>query len=67
MILDVVKVYVLRVWSFGLTATLCPTPARKAKLASRMAESKEKESASKLWNKLAIHVAAHELEYGLRQ
>ncbi|KAI9487948.1 plasma-membrane proton-efflux P-type ATPase [Zychaea mexicana] len=67
MILDVVKVYVLRIWSFGLTATLCPTPGRKAKLASRLAETKEKEYSDKLWNKMAIHVAAHELEYGLRQ
>ncbi|KAI8149681.1 plasma-membrane proton-efflux P-type ATPase [Fennellomyces sp. T-0311] len=67
MILDVVKVYILRVWSFGLTATLCPTPGRKAKLASRVAEAKEKENATKLWNKLAIHVAAHELDFGLRQ
>ncbi|KAG2218791.1 hypothetical protein INT45_000328 [Circinella minor] len=67
MILDVVKVYVLRIWSFGLTATLCPTPGRRAKLASIMQETKEKEHSDKLWNKLVIHVVAHELEFGLRQ
>lgn len=32
-VLDVVKVLVYKYWSFELTATLVPTPARRAKLA----------------------------------
>ncbi|KAJ9082106.1 hypothetical protein DSO57_1007440 [Entomophthora muscae] len=33
--LDFVKVFVFRVWSFELTATLWPTPSRRAKLVKR--------------------------------
>lgn len=33
--LDVVKVFVMRYWSFELTATLWPSPARRKKLADR--------------------------------
>ena len=37
MLLDVVKVYVFRLWSFELTAKLWPSNARKQKLANRKA------------------------------
>jgi H+-transporting ATPase len=37
-ILDVVKVYVMRYWSFELTARLWPSPARRKKLADRRAQ-----------------------------
>ncbi|KAJ1560137.1 hypothetical protein HK405_008101, partial [Cladochytrium tenue] len=37
MILDVVKVMVIRFWSFELTARLWPTPSRRAELARRKA------------------------------
>jgi len=39
MILDIVKVAVFRAWSFELTATLWPTPARRRKLANRKAQA----------------------------
>ncbi|KAI9318399.1 plasma-membrane proton-efflux P-type ATPase [Dichotomocladium elegans] len=67
MLLDLVKVYVLRVWNFGLTAKLCPTPARRAKLNMRLAEASEKEEVDKLWDKLARHVAAYDIEAALKQ
>ncbi|KAJ9089063.1 hypothetical protein DSO57_1016683 [Entomophthora muscae] len=35
MILDVVKVFVMRAWSFQVTATFWPTPSRRSKLAQR--------------------------------
>ncbi|TPX30114.1 H+-exporting ATPase [Synchytrium microbalum] len=35
MLLDIVKVMVIRYWSFELTATLAPFPARRRKLAAR--------------------------------
>ncbi|KAJ3258680.1 hypothetical protein HK103_003469, partial [Boothiomyces macroporosus] len=37
MLLDIVKVYTFKVWSFELVATLWPTPAHKAKLAKQQA------------------------------
>ncbi|KAI8872980.1 H(+)-ATPase [Ramicandelaber brevisporus] len=39
MVLDVVKVFVIRTWSFEMTAKLWPTKARKEKLAKRRAEA----------------------------
>ena len=38
MVLDLVKVAITRAWSFELTATLWPSPARRAKLKDRQAK-----------------------------
>ncbi|KAJ3307814.1 hypothetical protein HDV04_002534 [Boothiomyces sp. JEL0838] len=37
MLLDIVKVYTFKVWSFELTAKLWPSKARKEKLAKKQA------------------------------
>lgn len=52
MILDVVKVYVFRMWSFEMTAKMVPTPARKAKLASRKDDYEQKTRVDSSWQKV---------------
>ncbi|KAJ3189066.1 hypothetical protein HK101_008971 [Irineochytrium annulatum] len=42
MLLDVVKVMVIRYWSFDLTAKLWPSPKRRAELSRRIAHRAEK-------------------------
>lgn len=52
MILDVVKVYIFRYWSFELTAKLAPTPQRKKKLARREIEYDKKDRVEVSWQKI---------------
>ncbi|KAJ3187305.1 hypothetical protein HDU85_006593 [Gaertneriomyces sp. JEL0708] len=51
MFLDVVKVLVMRHWSFEVTARLCPTPARRKKLRARIARKKELDAVMINWRK----------------
>ncbi|KAF7724963.1 hypothetical protein EC973_000544 [Apophysomyces ossiformis] len=53
MILDVVKVYIMRMWSFELTAKLVPTKSRRAKLSQRQMEAERKLVVDGSWLKLA--------------
>ena len=52
MLLDVVKVYTFKVWSFELTAKLWPTPKQKEKLAKREARKIVVDRAEKNWCKV---------------
>jgi H+-transporting ATPase len=52
MLLDVVKVYVFKMWSFELTVKLFPTPKRKAILTERKALQVRTERARRNWDKV---------------
>ncbi|KAF7722581.1 hypothetical protein EC973_002934 [Apophysomyces ossiformis] len=52
MILDVVKVYIFRYWSFELTAKLAPTPQRRQKLHHREIEYSKKDRVDLSWKKI---------------
>ncbi|KAJ9062759.1 hypothetical protein DSO57_1038175 [Entomophthora muscae] len=60
-ILDFVKVQLFRIWSFKFTATLWPTPARRAKLAQRKLEVEShqrlKDNVNKIKKVLALSEA----------
>ncbi|KAG0202581.1 hypothetical protein BGX28_004927 [Mortierella sp. GBA30] len=50
-LLDVVKVWLFKIWSFELTATFVRTPARRKKLAERKAE---KEKQKHVWQNIDL-------------
>jgi H+-transporting ATPase len=59
MILDVVKVYCFRYWSFELTAKIVPTKGRKHKLECKNADREYKERMQDAWGKIQHAVDAH--------
>jgi hypothetical protein len=59
MFLDVVKVWIFRVWSFELTAKLWPTAARKCNLEKRKLEAKRLEDTTASWRKIGKMVEMH--------
>ncbi|SAM01965.1 hypothetical protein [Absidia glauca] len=59
MILDVVKVYCFRYWSFELTAKMVPTKGRKHKLECKNADREYKERMQDAWGKIQHAVDAH--------
>jgi H+-transporting ATPase len=59
MLLDVVKVWIFRAWSFELTSKLWPSPARKNALEVRQAETKRLEATSASWHKVGKIVELH--------
>ncbi|KAH8548886.1 plasma-membrane proton-efflux P-type ATPase [Umbelopsis sp. PMI_123] len=63
MLLDVIKVWIFRVWNFKLTAYLFPSPARKRKLQARQEDyikhKAVKESWSKVYNVVETYRVAH--------
>ncbi|KAL0076879.1 plasma-membrane proton-efflux P-type ATPase [Phycomyces blakesleeanus] len=59
MILDVVKVYIFRFWTFELTAKLVPTQARLAKLTKRKADAEKEKHVAALWGKMGRAIEAH--------
>ncbi|ORZ38231.1 hypothetical protein BCR44DRAFT_47418 [Catenaria anguillulae PL171] len=50
--LDLVKVFIFRVWSFELTAKLWPSAAHKAKLAFRQQDAIRHKRVSRNWDKI---------------
>ncbi|CAO3650557.1 unnamed protein product [Mucor hiemalis] len=61
MVMDVVKVWMFKRWSFELTAKLSPTPKRKAKLAKRKAEAIVSRRLEHTWKKVQDPVEAHQI------
>ncbi|KAI9279124.1 plasma-membrane proton-efflux P-type ATPase [Sporodiniella umbellata] len=61
MILDVVKVQVLRSWNFEMTAKLVPTKGRKNKLVDRKAMMEKQEFVNASWKKLIDPVEARQI------
>ncbi|CAM0138675.1 hypothetical protein VKS41_008406 [Umbelopsis sp. WA50703] len=59
MILDVVKVWIFRSWSFEFTAKLWPSPTRKRTLAARQAEARRLEATTASWHKIGKIVEMH--------
>jgi H+-transporting ATPase len=53
MLLDVVKVYIFRSWSFEMTAKVVPTKTRKTKLADRKLLAEKNQQTSAAWKKLS--------------
>ncbi|KAI8068323.1 plasma-membrane proton-efflux P-type ATPase [Gongronella butleri] len=53
MFLDVVKVYIFRMWSFEMTAKVVPLKSRRAKLASRQLDDAHHERVQESWKKIA--------------
>ncbi|KAI9223150.1 H(+)-ATPase [Blastocladiella britannica] len=50
--LDLVKVFIFRIWSFELTAKMLPTKFRTDKLAARKADAIRHERVTRNWNKV---------------
>jgi hypothetical protein len=59
MLLDVIKVWIFRVWSFKLTAKLWPSVARKGSLRKRELEAKKLEETAASWHKFGKVVEMH--------
>ncbi|KAG2178460.1 hypothetical protein INT44_001612 [Umbelopsis vinacea] len=59
MLLDVVKVWIFRAWSFEFTAKLWPTAARKHTLNMRKLEAKRLEETTAAWHKIGKIVEMH--------
>jgi H+-transporting ATPase len=61
MLLDVVKVYTFKIWSFELTAYLWPVPSRRQKLADRkekaVLDARVKKNIGKLKRAVVVHSA----------
>lgn len=53
MLLDFVKVWILRSWSFELTAKLWPTPGRRARVRQRELARQRRENAEHNWGRVA--------------
>ncbi|KAI9286290.1 plasma-membrane proton-efflux P-type ATPase [Umbelopsis sp. AD052] len=53
MLLDFVKVWILRSWSFELTAKLWPTPGRRARVRQRELTRQRHENAQHNWGRVA--------------
>jgi hypothetical protein len=53
MLLDFVKVWILRSWSFELTAKLWPTPGRRARVRQRELTRRRRENAQLNWSRVA--------------
>ncbi|OLY83967.1 putative cation-transporting ATPase [Smittium mucronatum] len=60
-ILDVVKVYVMRFWSFELVATLWPTKAHRTKIRKRVAQNARLDRVSKTVQKIRATIIANQL------
>jgi H+-transporting ATPase len=54
MFLDVVKVFVFKVWNYELTVLLWPTPGRRRTLAARKIEQDTKQRARRNWDKVGL-------------
>jgi H+-transporting ATPase len=52
MIMDIVKVWMFKRWSFALTAKLAPTPKRRAKLDLRGKEALQRQRLESAWSKV---------------
>ncbi|KAI8096835.1 plasma-membrane proton-efflux P-type ATPase [Halteromyces radiatus] len=61
MILDVVKVYCFRYWSFQLTAKMVPTKGRRSKLEGRKLDQAYQKRMEISWGKLQHTVQAHNI------
>ncbi|KAI8891079.1 plasma-membrane proton-efflux P-type ATPase [Backusella circina FSU 941] len=61
MLLDVVKVYIFRSWSFEMTAKMVPTKKRKTKLADRKELAEKNQQTSAAWKKLSEPVEAYDI------
>ncbi|KAL2914523.1 hypothetical protein HK105_205872 [Polyrhizophydium stewartii] len=66
MLLDIVKVLVIRHWSFGLTAALWPTPTRRAELRKRREELARKVHTQANIDKMRRAVWAAEFIFSVR-
>jgi hypothetical protein len=53
MLLDFVKVWIFRSWSFELTARLWPTPGRRARVRERELTRRRRENAEYNWSRIA--------------
>ncbi|KAI9300126.1 plasma-membrane proton-efflux P-type ATPase [Cunninghamella echinulata] len=61
MVLDVVKVYIFRSWSFELTAKLVPIKSRREKLSNRKLDQAQYLRVQNSWNKIARISEAHNI------
>lgn len=61
MLLDYVKVYIFKIWSFEMTAKLSPTPSRKRKLQQRKGNEQHRERLENSWQKVIDPVEAHQI------
>ncbi|KAI8987160.1 plasma-membrane proton-efflux P-type ATPase [Pilobolus umbonatus] len=61
MLLDYVKVFVFRQWSFKMTAKVAPTPSRKRKLEQRGREQLHRERLDNAWQNVIDPVEAHQI------
>lgn len=53
MLLDFVKVWIFKSWSFELTARLWPTPGRRARVRQRESNRRRRENAQYNWSRVA--------------
>ncbi|KAG0185485.1 hypothetical protein DFQ28_009267, partial [Apophysomyces sp. BC1034] len=67
MLLDIVKVYIMRVWNFELTAKLVPTKSRRSKLSQRQLDAERKLVVDASWQKLASTIQAHTIVSAFQQ
>ncbi|ORX43851.1 plasma-membrane proton-efflux P-type ATPase [Hesseltinella vesiculosa] len=61
MILDVVKVYIFRVWNFELTAKMVPVKSRREKLANRKLDDAKHDRVQQSWNKVSKLSTAYDI------
>ncbi|KAI8366007.1 proton ATPase [Radiomyces spectabilis] len=61
MLLDVVKVYIFRIWNFEFTAKVFPAPSRRAKLAARERENEKRLRVDNSWRKVLHTVEVYNM------
>ncbi|CAO3589036.1 unnamed protein product [Absidia cylindrospora] len=67
MILDVVKVYIFRYWSFEMTAKAVPVKSRRDKLALRQSDYLQQQRLKQSWSKLSGMTDAYNIVAAFQQ
>ncbi|ORZ10160.1 plasma-membrane proton-efflux P-type ATPase [Absidia repens] len=67
MILDVVKVYIFRYWSFEMTAKAVPVKSRREKLALRQSDYAQKVRVQQSWDKITSMTNAYNIVAAFQQ